>query len=323
MAGRSSKEHDLREAIGRAVAAGIAYLSQTMHENGAWPTNVYNIHAPFSSSQEHYPPFIVALGAVSLDTCGHPDAAPMAARSRAYLHDVVEPRQLWRYIHFVPPDTDDTAICSMATGPHAVPLANVESILAQRDGAGRFRTWIPTPEDPVELFNEADPVVNANIVAYLGDRPETRPALNWLREVGVETSAQIADIIHYYPDPLDLDIALARASELQAPLLAELRQPVLDRILACQGATGEFVDAMHTGQALTALDRLGELRRAEAIRPAVERLLETQRANGSWPACVACPQEHHQQSAQTDHHQANPQTQPDQDTHHHCPSTYS
>ena len=288
MAGRTSREHDdWRDASGRAVAAGIAYLSQTVRENGAWPTNVYNIHAPFSSSEEHYPPFIVALGAVSLDTCGHPDAAPMAARSRAYLHDVVEPGQLWRYIHFVPPDTDDTAICSLATGPHAAPLANVESILAQRDGAGRFRTWIPTPTDPVKLFNEADPVVNANIVAYLGDRPETRPALNWLREVGVGTSAQIADTIHYYPDPLDLDIALARAGELQAPLLAELRRPAVDRILACQSANGEFLDAMHTGQALTALDRLGELHRTEAVRPAMERMFATQRANGSWPGCVA------------------------------------
>ena len=224
---------------------------------------------------------------ISLDVCRHPDAAPIAARGRAYLHDIVEPLQLWRYIHFLPPDTDDTALCSMATGPHTAPLANVQTILAQRDGEGRFRTWIPTPTDPVKIFNEADAVVNANIVAYLGDRPETRPAQNWLRQLAVGTSEQIADAIHYYPAPLDLDVALARAGDLQAPLLAELRQPVLERILASQGANGEFVDAMRTGQALTALDHLGELRRSAAVRPAVEHLLLAQRANGSWPGCIA------------------------------------
>ena len=287
MAGRASKEHDdLREASGRAVAAGIAYLSQTVQENGAWPANVYNIHAPLSS-QEHYSPFVAALGSISLDVCRHPDAAPAAACGRAYLRDIAEPLQLWRYIHFVPPDTDVIAVCSIATGPHPAQLANVQTILAQRDGEGRFRTWIPTPTDPVKLFNEADAVVNANIVAYLGDRPETRPAQNWLRQLAVGTPEQIADTSHYYPDPLDLDIALARASHLQAPLLAEVRQPVLDRILARQDANGEFVDAMRTGQALTALDRLGEVHRHGAVRPAVERLLETQRADGSWPGCVA------------------------------------
>lgn len=278
---------DLRDACGRAVDAGTDYLSRTVAPNGGWPAKVYEIRAPLNGSVTHVPPFVAAMGAMSLTACRHPDAASIRERSRSFLREIVEPQELWRYIHFVPPDTDDTSICTLATGPYADALPNEDVIIAQGDPKGRFCTWIFTPDYPVKLFNEPDAVVNANIIAYLGDRPETRAAQDWLRELIAGPADAIDDAIHYYPHQLDLDIALARANHLQAPLFAELRDAITERILASQAADGLFADAMRTGQALTALDRLGALSLAHVVQPAVERLLATQRADGSWPGCLA------------------------------------
>lgn len=280
--------HDLRNACSRAVGTGTGYLSRTVAPNGGWPAKVYEIQSPFSGSVTHLPPFVAAMGAMSLAACRHPDAAALRQRSRSFLRSIVEPKELWRYVHFVPPDTDDTAICSLATGPHASALPNEDVIIAQRDHEGLFCTWIFTPDYPVKLFNEPDAVVNANIIAYLGDRPETRAAKKWLDELIAGPSDQIDEAIHYYPHQLDLDIALARANHLQTPLFAELRGRIVERILANQAADGLFADSMRTGQALTALDRLGALDDlAQVVQPAVERTLATQRADGSWPGCLA------------------------------------
>lgn len=278
---------DLREPCSRAVDAGMDYLSRTIGPDGGWPSTVYHVHAPLST-ETHNPPFVAGNGILALAGCRHPEVAEIQRRTRQFLHDAAEPGELWRYAHFLQPDADDTAICSMATGPHADALANVDAILGQRDDEGRFLTWLPIDEDPMEIFNEADAVVNANVVAYLGDRPETRAAQHWLAELVLESPDEIEGALHYYHHPLDLDVALARASDLQAPTFAELRQPVLERILASQAADGTFIDIMRTGQALAALDRLGALQdHAEVARPAVTRILQAQRADGCWLGCVA------------------------------------
>ncbi len=287
--------HDeLRAALIRAVAAGVGYLSQAVREDGVWLANVYDIRAPLTGHAAHSPPFVTGLGILSLDACEHPDAASIRRRSRAHLNAVMLPGQLWRYADFLPPDTDDTAICSLATGPHPHALANADVVAAQRDSEGRFLTWLPWQAaendgvlGPEALLHAPDAVISANIIAYLGDRAETRPAQDWLRRLIVDSPEQIDAALHYYPHALDLDVAIVRAIDAQAPLLADLRQPLTERILAAQTDAGTFVDIMRTAQALTALDRLGAIDRTEVARPALQALLDAQRPDGSWPACLA------------------------------------
>ena len=275
---------NLQTALRRAAQAGVGYLARAVPATGAWPTNVFNIHAPLAGGRPHHPPFVTALGTMALDGCEHAAVPPLVARSRAFLRACMEPGDLWRYAKALPPDSDDTAICSIALGPPPRPAANVGTILRGRDSEGRFRTWLG---EPGKLFAQADAVVNANILAYLGDRPETRTAQRWLEQLVLETPEAIPSAIHYYPHPLDLDIALARANHLQAPVLAELRAPVLARVLACQNPDGAFVDILRTAQALQALRQLGAFDRTDIVRPALELLLDAQRPDGRWPACLA------------------------------------
>lgn len=195
---------------------------------------------------------------------------------------------MWRYWPRLPPDLDDAAICSLAARPHLWLLLarNVELLLACRDRTGRFRTWMAGPEHVNSVLNPADSVVNANVVAYLGDRPETRAAQCWLETLVADGSEQ--DLaLRFYPCPIDLYVALARARSLAPPVFARLRPALTARILSCRQPEGGFGDVMRTAQALTALHRLGAADRVEVVRPALDRLRAAQRSDGGWPECLA------------------------------------
>ena len=268
-----------------AIAAGVGYLSAAVADDGAWPASVFAKREPLAGTVIHRPPFVAALGAMSLAVCRHVDAATVRDRTLAFLRATQEPTGLWRYVHFVPPDADDTAICLIALAAGA----NAALVAAPRDADGRFHTWIPGPEDALVPFNEPDPVVNANVIACLGDLPETQAAQRWLSEIIAMPPAEQEATLHYYPHRVDLYAAIVRASAAHpSPAMAALREPCLAQLLACQDATGAFGDVLHTALALSALDRLGALSsQGEVVRPAVARLLATQRADGSWPACLA------------------------------------
>lgn len=270
-----------------AVAAGVGFLSQTVPEAGAWPASVFATHAPLSGVTTHHPPFMAGLGALSLAVCRHQDAAPLREKTLAFLRATKEPTNLWRYARFVPPDADDTSICSLALAADGPTASHAALTSGPVDAEGRFLTWMPGPEDAVTLFNEPDAAVNANVIACLGDRDETRAAHRWIEGLIAASPDEQKQALHYYPEPLDLYVAIARASEVQGPMLAPLREPVLRQLLACQDPTGLFVDVLRTAQTLSALDRLGALGRPDVVRPAVRGLLAAQRADGAWPACLA------------------------------------
>ena len=80
---------------------------------------------------------------------------------------------VWRYWPRIPPDVDDTALCSLAIGPRALLLfySNIERILSNRDAEGRFLTWMMGPGLP-NFTPDLCPVVNANVISYLGNRPD-------------------------------------------------------------------------------------------------------------------------------------------------------
>ena len=195
---------------------------------------------------------------------------------------------VWRYRSYLPPDLDDTAICSLAAAPHLWLLLgrNVGRLLSSRDEQGRFRTWMEKPDGPSALYRGADAVVNANVIAYLGDRPETRAAQRWLH--GLVEAPRGHDLaLRYYPFPLDLYASLARASDLAPPAFASLRTLLKKRILACRDARGSFGDTLRTAQALTALDRLHADECTAVVPTAVQRLLAAQCPDGGWPECLA------------------------------------
>ena len=281
------------EALGKAgresIRRGLAFLGSTIDENGAWHCIRFNIADPDIPRHFERPPFVSAFCVLALESSNEPRARAICAATRRYLADTMEYPGFWRYYRHLPQDLDSTALCSLVIGNHPWILLerNVPRILANRDEKGCFMTWMLAEHEPnvVATFRiEADPVVNANVIAYLGDGPETRDAQRWLEDMIVEDRLEGAS--KWYPDKASIYYATTRAMIRARPALEALRPILADRILGLRDPQGEFGDILQTAQAMSALYNIGSLGRIDARRE-VERFIGSQREDGSWPELLA------------------------------------
>ena len=148
---------------------------------------------------------------------------------------------LWRYYRHLPQDLDSSTLCALVVGTHPWIMLgrNVPRMLANRDGDGRFMTWVLEEDEPdvVPVFRiEADPVVNANVIACLGDRPETRDAQQWLKGLIAEGTPE--GLSKWYPDTIAVYYATTRAMTRARSALSQLGPVLADRILALRDEQG-------------------------------------------------------------------------------------
>ena len=263
----------LAEAGRESIRRGLAFLESAIDENGAWHCIRFNIANPDIPRHFERPPFVSALCVLALEGCDEARARAMCARTRAYLADTIEYPGLWRYYRHLPQDLDSTALCSLAIGTHPWILLgrNVPRILANRDREGRFMTWVLEEDEPDVVATafriEADPVVNANVIAYLGGHPETRDAQRWLEATISE--GRLEGSSKWYPDTVAIYHALTRAMIRAHPALEHLRPILAERILGLRDENGEFGNVLQTAQAV-----IGALRTSGH--------LEASTRNASW-----------------------------------------
>ena len=279
----------LAKAGRESIRRGLAFLESTIDANGAWHCIRFNIANPDIPRHFEKPPFVSALCVLALESCDEGRARAICASTRDYLAHTIEYPGLWRYYRHLPADLDSTALCSLAIGNHPWIFLgrNVPHVLANRDQEGRFTTWVLTDDEPdvVSPFRlEADPVVNANVVAYLGDRPETTGAQRWLESLIAEGDP--AGLSKWYPDTVTIYYAMSRAMIRARPALDHLRPTMADRIRALGNDEGEFGNVLQTAQAVSALYNIGSLESVDAKRLA-ERFMGSQREDGSWPELLA------------------------------------
>ncbi len=272
-----------------SIRRGLEFLESTVAENGAWHCIRFNVADPKIPRHFERPAFISAMCALALERSDEERARALCARTRAYLVDTMEHPGLWRYYRHLPPDLDSTAMCSLVLASHPwIALGrNVAPMLANRDEQGRFMTWMHGEGEPdvvAEFRIEADPVVNANVIAHLGDRPETRDASTWLEAMIAEDKLEGAS--KWYPDRVTAYYAIARALVRARPALDHLRPALLDGILALRDNQGEFGNVLLTAQAVSALADIEGLDRIDAKRATVA-LIAPQREDGSWPELLA------------------------------------
>ena len=290
---RSRRSAATSAALARAgresICRGLEFLETTIDENGAWHCIRFNMADPDIPRHFERPAFVSALCVLALEGCGDARAKAICSATKAYLTDTIEYPGLWRYYRHLPQDLDSTTLCSLVIGTHPwiVLGRNVPAIVANRDDNGLFRTWVLAEGEPdvVAPFRiEADPVVNANVIAYLGDRPETRDAQRWLEALIAE--GKLEGSSKWYPDTVAICYAIARATSRAAPALERSRPILAERILNLRGEDGGFGNILKSAQAVSALYNVGSLESLDAKR-LVEEFASTQREDGSWPELLA------------------------------------
>ena len=279
----------LAKAGRESIRRGLEFLESAIDGNGAWHCIRFNIADPDIPRHFERPPFVSAFCVLALESCDDPRARAICAATRAYLVDTMEYPGFWRYYRHLPQDLDSTALCSLVIGTHPWILLgkSVPRMLANRDEKGCFMTWVLAEDEPsvVSTFRiEADPVVNANVIALLGDHPETRRAQRWLESMISEDRLEGSS--KWYPDKVAIYYATTRAMVRAQPGLQALRPILADRILGLRDPQGEFGNILQTAQAVSALYNIGSLERIDAKRE-VERLLSSQHEDGSWPELLA------------------------------------
>ncbi|MYD72331.1 MAG: hypothetical protein F4W89_16545 [Acidobacteria bacterium] len=281
------------EAVARAgresIRRGLAFIESNIDERGAWHCIRFNIADPDIPRHFERPPFVSALCVLALESSSEAQARAICTSTRAYLVDTMEHPGFWRYYRHLPQDLDSTTLCSLVIRTHPWILLgrNAARILANRDERGCFMTWVLAEDEPdvVASFRiEADPVVNANVIACLGDRPETRDAQRWLESAITED--RLDGSSKWYPDKIAIYYATARAMVRAQPALGRLRPVLADRILGLRDPEGEFGNILQTAQAMAALYHVGSLERIDAKRE-IERFLGSQHEDGSWPELLA------------------------------------
>jgi hypothetical protein len=176
----------------------------------------------------------------------------------------------------VPPDVDDTACASWALSSYGRTFRdNRAAVAANRDGEGRFMTWLGAPEES----NDVDGVVNANVILYLGAGPETAAACDYLARLVESPESELGS--WYYPDPLALDYAISRAMWHGVDALRACRDRLLARLTDRCAAVSRNHDIL--GAALAALTLLNCEAEVELLDRQIELILASQCGDGSWP----------------------------------------
>lgn len=273
---------NVRNAIGR----GFDFLEATVDADGSWPSAMFMNPELTGTPRWECAPFVAALGCLSLRECPGTRSERLRDRTRAYLLSIMEYPGVWRYWPSLPPDLDDTAVCSLAVGEHPwLALGHtLPTVYRKRDGEGRFRTWM-AKGDGTSQWDDIDSVVNANVVVWLGDRAQTAGAQRWLRTL-LDDHCEVGSSWYYY-HPMDLYAALSRLGPEPMGVDGVFRglgAVLAARIMSCRDPSGNFADEQRTAQAFSALDRLQAWPAASETARAARYLLETQRVDGSWPS---------------------------------------
>ena len=279
----------LARAGRESIRRGLDFLESTIDKNGAWHCIRFNTANPDIPRHFERPPFVSALCVLALESCDEIRAKAICTATKRYLVDTIEYPGLWRYYSHLPQDLDSTALCSLVIGNHPWILLgrNVPKIVKNRDEEGRFLTWVLAEDEPdvVSRFRlEADPVVNANVIAYLGDHPETKNAQRWLETLIVDGGVE--DSSKWYPDAVSIYYAISRAVLRVQPTLDHLLPMLADRIVGLKDRSGGFGNVLQTAQAVSALHNLGGLEAIDA-KHHVQRFVNSQREDGSWPELLA------------------------------------
>jgi hypothetical protein len=309
-------------ALDQAIAQGLHYLQQHQYPNGEFCCYAA-ADAPMQGwcvpDSAVFPTTLIAHCLLPL--AARPAADALLTRTTGFLQYQMQHGGLWRHYgrqhpwyKLCPPDVDDTACASAvlrARGIDCPRPSNVPLLLANRNREGLFYTWfvlrprcqtnrtywrVTLPEllRPLQSLrfwyaveahrNDADGVVNANALYYLGDRPETRPIVAFLLRIIAENREADCDL--WYRDPFFVYYFFTRCYHAGISALEPLRAPIIARIRAAAQPDGRLgTTLLDTAWAVCSLLNLGS--NPPELAPAIQFIINAQQPGGEWPRWLA------------------------------------
>jgi hypothetical protein len=284
---------------GARVRAGLDRLFAVQAPDGGFQVEVMTGGPGFPSGALSSP-FVTGLVLEALRGLGTDfDTSRVFQPALAYLRAAIEDGGVWRFYRCDPPlrpDLDSTSVALRALRSSGVPLdygLAADLLGAYRNRRGRFRTWAETRPSlrqrlragPGGLlrrwFNPVDPVVNANVLAFLQEVGRTAPRaeqflLRWARTPG----ALGAGSYYLYSECLAYALSKVTESRSSADATRAAASALVLHLLDGPQDTARSQPFL-LARRLAAVVRLGLAR--PDLNAAVEILASHQRADGSWP----------------------------------------
>jgi hypothetical protein len=270
---------DVRDSIGRAVG----FLEHAQLPHGEFRIWAASDRALRRDCRLDSTPSVAAFVAYAARFIDDPRMARIRGRVVDFLVSEMQGPGLWafwttRVRRTIAPDVDDTAWVSYELRrhhPHIFFGRNVPALLANRDEQGRFRTFFRMPGEA----NDVDAVVNASALFYLGERPETRAACDFLNAVIVGDAEQGS--YAYYADHLALYYSASRAYFAGVSGLERSRGAMIEKVAARMSADGGFGDELATAFGVCTLLNVG-FDDMTVVDRAIDTLVDRQCPDGSW-----------------------------------------
>lgn len=298
-----------------ALTRAVAFLEQQQLPNGEFPAYVARDEALQQERRLDSTPFVTTYVLYSLGFVSEPGVREMIDKGLDFVAGEMQVPGVWRYWsthhehhRHTPPDLDDTCCSAFVLRHFGRPVPDLANLLlANRDPAGRFYTWLVPRFQPTVYLpywrvtlrealrlpvllafwrlteaapDDVDGVVNANVLLYLGACPEAKAVVDYLQqelEAGREASCD-----KWHLNACSFYYAVSRAYFNGTAGLARLREGIVRRLTARQEAGGAFGNPSETAMGAAALLNLGE--RGTVLEQAVQHLVYTQHPNGSWQA---------------------------------------
>lgn len=212
---------NLENSINRA----IDFLVKSQLPDGEFETYV----ARANNSEDEYrfdsTPFTTSLVLYSLSFLTTPQTEKMRAKGLDFLAQEMDRFGTWRFWssknpsrNVIPPDMDDTCCISFLLKKYRDAPNNSKLILKNRNSKGLFYTWFlprfytlwikpkfwfrSIKETPMRFvfwrkteadYDDVDGGVNANVLLYLGERDETKKAIDYLIDVTLNEKEESCD----------------------------------------------------------------------------------------------------------------------------------
>jgi hypothetical protein len=306
--------HD-RDQLERAMQRGIDFLAAMQQ-----PSGTFNIYCWPHRLDEHnckpdYSTFQTAQIAYCLDFAQSEKAQAIIDGAIRFLVANMQDGCVWRYTcppnpDYLAPDVDDTSIISVLLRRHEVPVPdNIDVLLGNRDARGLFYTWIlPRLTFTTRAAywrvalrqlrklralywfysvtecrpSDVDLVVNANVLFYLGERPETRPIIRSLIKAVEDQAEETCD--KYYGSRFAFYYFVSRTRAAGVSAFEAVRDTIVARISASANSDGTIGDhILHTALAACAL--MDWRVSSPVLDNAIVAILHAGHPSGSWKRC--------------------------------------